>query len=117
MRHLTRAALISAGMLFFTDPGAAQQDTGTRLRKQFDDCVYASVGQQWTANIKTDPNIAAENAFLACQTEEQAIYSVLGLSGVPQQQAAATVVGIKLQLKRSVREIMADPTGYYKKHK
>lgn len=120
MNRPVKIALISfgGGMLAAGWVSAAMpQEAGARVRKQFDDCFYAAVGQQWKANFNLDPNIAAENAFAACATEEQAMYSVLGVVGVSPQQAQATIVGVKLKLKRAVREVMADPAAYYQKHK
>jgi len=98
----------------WTSAAQPQENAAARVRKQFDDCFYAAVGQQWKTNFNMDPNIASENAFLACATEEQAMYAVLGLAGISPQQAQATVVGVKIKLKRAIREVSADPPARQK---
>jgi hypothetical protein len=103
-------------ILLATTPLSAQEELGLKLRRQFENCVYASVGTQWVASTNLNANIAAEQAFVECQTEETAIYSALALLGIGQAQAAATVTSLRLNLKRQVREIVADPAGYVKRN-
>jgi len=109
-----RVVLISA--ILFSVPAFANPDLAGQLRREFDNCVYASVGKQWQANPRIDSSLAAEVGFQSCATEEQAMSTLLYSSNTPAYQVNATIVGIRLQLKRAVREIMADPVAYKKKH-
>jgi steroid 5-alpha reductase family enzyme len=102
---------ILASTAAFADPQTAGQ-----LRKEFDNCVYAAVGKQWQANPRIDSSLAAEMGFQACATEEQAMGTLLYSMSMPASQVNTAIVGVKLQVKRIVREIMADPAGYKKKH-
>jgi len=97
-------------------PALANPQLAGQLRKEFDNCVYASVGKQWQANPGIDSSLAAEVGFQSCSTEEQAMSALLYATNTPPSQVNAAIVGIRLQLKRTVREIMADPAGYRKKH-
>ncbi len=109
--------LILAG--FYACGAQAQQkqrsplDQQTRdIRKNFNDCFYSSAANQLKMNRAMDANMASEAAFQACATEEQAIIGFLALNHLPQNQAAALVTGIKLQLKKTMREIAAHPERY-----
>lgn len=102
--------------VLFSTCAFANPDIAAQLRKEFDNCVYGSVGKQWQANPQIDSSLAAEVGFQSCATEEQAMSSLLYSSNTPAYQVNATIVGIRLQLKRTVREIMADPAAYKKKH-
>lgn len=58
--------------------------------------------------------MVSELAFQACSTEEQAISVLLSTNNVQSDTIAAVVVKIKLDLKKSVRDIAANPTRYLK---
>jgi hypothetical protein len=111
---------ISVGLAAMLLPAvaAAQSapDIASKLRLEYDSCVYGAVGSQWKAQPRIDPNIATEVAFQSCLTEEQGMRAVLGAVDVSYSQIESTIVGIKLNLKRKVREIMADPGAYLRKH-
>lgn len=94
----------------------ANPETAGMLRKEFDNCVYAAVGKQWKANPQIDSSLATEMGFQSCATEEQAMAALLYSTNTPANQVNAAIVGVKLQVKRTVREIMADPVAYKKKH-
>ena len=91
-------------------------DLAVQLRKQYENCVYDAVGLQWKGNLKLDPSLGAENAFQACLTEEQAINALLYSLNTHPAQITTVLVGIKLKLKRTIREIMADPAKYKREH-
>ena len=110
MRILTIVAALAS------TPALANPQLAGQLRKEFDNCVYASVGKQWQTNPQIDSSLAAEMGFQACATEEQAMGALLYSTNTPASQVNTTIVGIRLQLKRTVREIMADPAGYKKRH-
>jgi hypothetical protein len=102
--------------VLFSTSAFANPELARQLRGEFDNCVYASVGKQWQANPKIDSSLATEMGFQACSTEEQAISALLYSTNTPAPQVNAAIVGIRLQVKRTVREIMADPAAYNKKH-
>lgn len=119
MNRATRITLIGFGIVLgmvLWKGVAGASDAMARIRQQYENCVYAAVGEQWKAKPKIAPNTAAETAFLSCTTEEQAIYSRLDLVGIDLAQAQASVVGVKLRLKGKIREIMGDPAAYLKRN-
>lgn len=75
--------------------------TATTLARRFNECVLtASLG------IPGERNAAAEMAFAACQTEEQAIRVYLGSLALPRGNAEMVIVNRKLALKKT---ILQDP--------
>jgi hypothetical protein len=56
--------------------------------------------------------MVSELAFRACSTEERAISVLLSANNVQGETAAALIVRIKLDLKKSIRDIAANPTRY-----
>lgn len=109
-----KAALVVA--IALTSSAHAQssqmEQTAKAVRQGYDDCFYGSAGSQIKAKASNDMNFIAEQAFLACQTEEQALYALASVNHVPPNQASALIVGIKLQLKRTLRDIAANPAKY-----
>ncbi len=105
-------------VLLMSEFAAAQSapDIAAKLRREYDNCVYDAVGTQWKAQPKIHPNTATETAFQTCLTEEQGMRALLGSINVPFPEAETTITGIKLNLKRKVREIMTDPAAYKRKH-
>jgi hypothetical protein len=88
------------------------EQTAKAARQGYEDCFYGSARSQVRAKVSDDMNLIAEQAFLACQTEEQAMYALMVVNHVPQNQASALIVGVKLQLKRILRDIAANPAKY-----
>jgi hypothetical protein len=84
------------------------------VRKNFDDCFYSSVAGQLKSSRTTDYNMVSEIAFQACSTEEQAIGVLLTASDVPRETVVALLIKIKLDLKKSIRDIAANPNRYLK---
>jgi hypothetical protein len=84
----------------------------TAVRKHLDDCFFSSVAEQLKSSRTTDYNMVSENAFRACSTEEQAIGLLLTANNVEAATVAALLVRIKLDLKKSVRDIAANPNKY-----
>lgn len=93
-------------------PAIAQDQAALQLRQQYDNCVYASAGASLRASPGVDVNSATEAAFLACQTEENAMILFLQVSGGRPQQIATGITAIKLQIKRTMRDIVANPAKY-----
>lgn len=76
-------------------------EAGTRLARQFNDCVLtASLG------ITGERHAAAEIAFAACATEEQAIRAYLSTLDLPRGNLEAVIINRKLALKKI---ILQDP--------
>jgi hypothetical protein len=96
--------------------GFAQQADiqAAAVRRNFDDCFYSSVAGQLKSSRTTDYNMVSEIAFQACSTEEQAIGLLLTAHNVQRETVAALVVKIKVDLKKSVRDIAANPNKYLK---
>jgi hypothetical protein len=82
------------------------------VRKNFDDCFYSSVAGQLKTSRTTDYNMVSENAFRACSTEEQALAVLMTAYNVRSDAIAAALIKIKLDLKKSIRDIAANPNKY-----
>jgi hypothetical protein len=82
------------------------------VRKNFDDCFYSSVAGQLKISRTTDYNMVSENAFRACSTEEQALAVLMSAYNVRSDAIAAVLIKIKLDLKKSIRDIAANPNKY-----
>jgi hypothetical protein len=107
--------LVVVGSLLPQKGFAQQADIqAAAVRRNFDDCFYSSVAGQLKSSRTTDYNMVSEIAFQACSTEEQAIELLLTAQNFQRETAAALVVKIKLDLKKSVRDIAANPNKYFK---
>src|ERR1700722_12019400 len=97
-----------------TDNAFAQQANpqAAAVRKNFDDCFYSSVAGQLKSSRTTDYNMVSEIAFQTCSTEEQAIGVLLTANNVQRETVAALLIKIKLDLKKSIRDIAANPNKY-----
>ncbi len=56
--------------------------------------------------------MVSENAFRACSTEEQALAVLMTAYNVRSDAIAAVLIKIKLDLKKSIRGIAANPNKY-----
>jgi hypothetical protein len=109
------ALSVSIGSLQTQNASAQQANQqAAAVRKNFDDCFYSSVAAQLKSSRTTDYNMVSELAFQACSTEEQAIGVLLTANNIQRQTVDALVIKIKLDLKRSVRDIAANPSKYLK---
>jgi hypothetical protein len=110
------------GISLLCSPAIAQQvDPAAAVlqyRKAFDDCVYDSVAAQLlhipagTARRNADMSALVEQGFLACATQERVLGMTLTLRDVSPQVIQATLLGIRVQIKRTLRQIAADPEKY-----
>jgi hypothetical protein len=91
---------------------AEENQPAATIRKNYDDCFYNSVANQLKASRTTDFNFVSETAFQACSTEEQAIGLFLVANNVRRDTVAAMIIKIKLDLKKSIRDIAANPKKY-----
>lgn len=95
---MIRLAIIGSSLLIGS--AAVAQDVKP-LVQRYDDCVMAvSLG------MTGERRMVAEQSFMACQTEEQAIRAYMGLTSTPRANVEAAIVRRKLALKRI---IMGDP--------
>lgn len=79
----------------------ASQAANTR-RQEYDACFAASAKAQMAHLTKPyDINMIAENAFVACATEERALTALLDGRLLPQM-VSTVMLSIKLELKRSL---------------
>jgi hypothetical protein len=116
MRSLVRLFALAAVSAYGVSSGLAQTtlDDARDARKNLDDCFFGSISGQISTGPKTEMNAMAEQAFLACATEEQAIISLLSINGIPAPRIANEVLKIKAALKKSARIIAANPEKYAK---
>lgn len=108
-----RLFVVSAALLAcLASPALADDGAAQQIRRQYDDCVYGSAASIIKSSPITDMNTVAETAFQSCVTEENAMVLFLQLSGGRSQQIAAGITAIKLQIKRSLRDIAANPAKF-----
>jgi hypothetical protein len=101
--------------LGLTRPFAQEANSqAAAVRKNFDDCFYSSVAGQLKASRTTDYNMVSETAFGACTTEEQALVMLMTAYDTRRDTIAAVLIRIKLDLKKSIRDIAANPNKYLK---
>jgi hypothetical protein len=83
--------------------------------KAYDHCFYESVFAQMKARRADDNyDMMSERAFAACATEESAMVLLAQTWGVPAQTITITLTGLRVSLKRTVRDIVANPAKYAK---
>ena len=108
-------AVLALSLGFLSPQNAFAQQANPHaaaVRKNFDDCFYSSVAAQLKSSRTTDYNMVSELAFQACSTEEQAIGVLLTANNIQRQTVDALVIKIKLDLKKAVRDIAANPNRY-----
>jgi hypothetical protein len=105
------AWFLSLGPMGSASAQATNQQVAA-VRKNFDDCFYSSVAGQLKISRTTDYNMVSENAFRACSTEEQALAVLMTAYNVRSDAIAAVLIKIKLDLKKSIRDIAANPNKY-----
>jgi hypothetical protein len=116
MRFLT----VAIGIFLLCGPAAAQQvdpSAVVQSRKAYDDCVYESVAAQLqqmpiSARRNADISSLGEQGFVACATEERVLGMTLAINNVSPQIVQAALLGIRAQIKRSLRQIAANPKNY-----
>jgi len=96
--------------LFWSATGKAQQEGKTaQLLKMYQECVFDAVSSQVGRNGSSiNPSAASEAAFLACRTEEQALFAHASAGGISQSQANQVITDYKLSIKQQVRKIFAN---------
>jgi hypothetical protein len=88
-----------------------------QLRNEYNKCVFSSVAQQVQSKGRgQDPGLVTEIAFQSCSTEEQGILTLLYSSGMQPSEANTLMVSVKLQLKRTIRDMKENPANYAPKH-
>jgi hypothetical protein len=103
---------ITATAIFAVTCTAAAADPLTtaigNAAKAFDTCFYHSVAAQLKASKTVDYDMASENSFVACSTEETAMALLIKSAGVSREQATILLTGKHLALKQRIRDIAAD---------
>ena len=114
---------VAIGISLLCSPAVAQEVdpavAEAQSRKAFDDCVYKSVAaqlKQMSAEIRRDANFVSlsEQGFAACATEERALGMNMIANNFSSPMVQATLLGIRAQIKRTIREIVADTENYAK---
>jgi SPOR domain len=112
---------VTIGMSLLCSPAAAQQvdlaAAAVQFRKAYDDCVYESVAAQLkqmpiSARRNADMSSLGEQGFLACATEERVLGTTLAINNASPQVVQVALLGIRAQIKRTLRQIAADPEKY-----
>jgi SPOR domain len=116
-----RVAAVTIGIVLLCSPMAAQPVDPTaavlQSHKVYDDCVYESVAAQLHqmpigARRNADFNALGEQGFLACATEERVLGMTLAVHNVSPQVVQVALLGIRAQVKRTLRDIAANPEKY-----
>src|ERR1700680_881973 len=109
------------GISLLCSPAAAQQvdpaSPVVQSRKAYDDCVYESVAAQLKqmpigARRNADFSSLGEQGFLACATEERILGMSMTTNNFSPQLIQVALLGIRAQIKRTLRQIAADPEKY-----
>jgi SPOR domain len=110
------------GIFLLCSPATAQQVDPAAVvlqsRTAYSECVYNSVASQLLqipagpARQNADISSLAEQGFLACATEEQVLIGLLASNNVPRQITQTLLLGIQVQIKQTLRDIVANPTKY-----
>jgi hypothetical protein len=109
------------GISLLCSPAAAQQvdpaSPVVQSRKAYGDCVYESVSAQLLqipvgTRRNADMSALGEQGFLACATEEGVLRMYLSMHNASSQVIQAALLGIRAQIKRTLRQIAADPEKY-----
>jgi hypothetical protein len=112
---------VTIGMSLLCSPAAAQQvdlaAAAVQFRKAYDDCVYESVAAQLkqmpiSARRNADMSSLGEQGFLACATEERVLGTTLAINNASPQVVQVALLGIRALIKRTLRQIAADPEKY-----
>jgi hypothetical protein len=116
-----RVIITIIGLSLLCDSADAQQADPAiaQSRKAYEDCVYDSVIaqlQQMSINTRRSADMSAlgEQGFLACATEERVLGMILANSNVSPQVVQAALLGNRARIKRTLRQIAADPENYGK---
>jgi hypothetical protein len=111
-----RVVIVVVGLFLLCGPAATQQAgpaAAVQSRKAYDDCVYESVAAQLqqmpvSARRNADMSSLGEQGFVACATEERVLGMTLTLNNLSPQVAEAALLGIRAQIKRNLRQIIAN---------
>jgi hypothetical protein len=112
---------VTIGISLLCSPAAAQQvdpaSPVVQSRKAYDDCVYGSVAAQLKqmpgdARRNADMSSLGEQGFLACATEVRVLGMTMTINNFSPQVVQAALLGIRAQIKRTLREIAVDPEKY-----
>lgn len=112
MKRLALVILCAAALAGCTQtsaPTLPKTSDATRIRDQFDNCVYTSAGNLLRAKVSTDVNTIVEAAFQACATEERAIIQYMRLNGFSELTISTMTTKIRIDVKNMIKRVIADP--------
>jgi hypothetical protein len=113
MRANGQPSRLAITLIAFIWLSAARADNTTvQLRQAFDRCYWDSATAQLQATPQADLNSTAENAFMACASEEKAIRLFLRVNNADPARIELAILTIKLELKRSLRAVADDPNSW-----
>jgi hypothetical protein len=119
--YKTRFVTAIIGLSLLCGPAGAQQvdlaAAAVQFRKDFNDCVYESVAAQLRqmpigARRNADMSSLGEQGFLACATEERVLGMTLSVHNMSPQVIQVTLLGVRAQIKRTLRDIAGNPDKY-----
>jgi hypothetical protein len=115
--------VVAIGIAFLCGPLAAQEVdpavAEAQSRKAFDDCVYKTVAaqlKQMSVEVRRDADFTSlgEQGFVACATEERILATNMIANNFSPPMVQATLLGIRRQIKQTLRQIVADTENYAK---
>ena len=116
-----RGIAVAIGIFLFWGPATAQQADPAALvlssRNAYFDCVLESVMSQLkqmpsSVRSNADYSLLGEQGFVACATEERVLGMVLMDNNFSPKMVQATLLGARAQVKRVIRDIIANPEKY-----
>jgi hypothetical protein len=116
-----RGIAVAIGIFLFWGPATAQQADPAALvlssRNAYFDCVLESVMaqlKQMPSSVRSnaDYSLLGEQGFVACETEERVLGMVLVDNNFSPKMVQATLLGARAQVKRVIRDIIANPEKY-----
>jgi hypothetical protein len=111
-----RVLVVAVGIFLLCGPAVAQQvdpAASVQSRRAYEGCVYESVAAQLqqmpiSARRNADMSSLGEQGFAACETEERVLGMTLTINNVSPQMVQAALLGIRAQIKRTLRQIVAN---------
>jgi hypothetical protein len=115
-------SIIAAALLFSTIPATAQTspltEAAVRAKKAHNDCFFSSAAAQLNAiplqtRKSADINMLAEQALIACTTEEQVLVALIR-SVMQPANVQLVVLSNRTGLKRELSNVFFHPEMYAK---
>jgi hypothetical protein len=89
---------------------SATNEDAAKARNDFDNCVYFSVADQLKTRSVQDLSMVTENGFRACRSEEAILRAFMKKElFLSPESIEASILKIRVSIKRHVREIANNP--------